>query len=128
MHPQCTLSEDQPEHVSARGHANSMPLDCNFLRRQSRDSLQSQNQRDAGREDSDGEAFAEGDSECLSIIIRASSQISFRPVQRHGWGFCLPESYNPCFSLSKGLASNIGAQSTGSLMHTTYVHAQDDPR
>lgn len=39
MHPQCTLSEDQLKHVSARGHANSMSLDGNFLRRQSRDSL-----------------------------------------------------------------------------------------
>ena len=39
VHPQCTLSEDQPRHVSARGHANSMSLDCNFLRRQSRNSL-----------------------------------------------------------------------------------------
>ena len=28
----------------------------------------------------------------------------------------------------EGLASNTGAQSTGSLMHTTDVHAQDDPR
>ena len=127
MHPQCISSEDQAKHVSARGHANSMSLDCNFLRRQSRNGLSLRSSETQGKKTQMVRHLQRATLSAYRLFFRASSQISFRLVQRHGYGFCLPETYNPCCSLSKGLISKIGAQPTGSLIHTTYVHAQDDP-
>ena len=93
MHPQCTFSEGQLKHVSARGHTNSMSLDRNLLRRQSRNGLSLRTRETQGKKTQMVRHLQRATLSAYQLIFWASSQVSFRLLQRQGCSFCLPEPY-----------------------------------
>ena len=112
MHLQCSLSEDQPNNVRARGHTNSVSLDCNLLRRRSRDSLdlschtsRLSHHRTSERQSKKPQLVRHLQRVTLYAylfyFLGKLSQVNLLLVKRHGCSFCLTVSYGPCCRLSE---------------------------